>query len=337
MKIQISHRFDHLDFFDRGFQTAGHLLRRDWPHKEIEGMICHWELTDEFVAFKGPKVFYCCEPTFYFGGLRQPKRLLRRRLASLREDEFAWHYHPSETMRVFHHTELSERLDRANGVSPMGNGHQDVQPAGVPKSVAAPRKAQAVTVVGNLGRPYLRNRGRQRRLTFIVESGGHIYGPEGRWMQFRLHTFSRTGPPPGYQGGCRSKPETLSQYHACICLENTCEPLYFTEKFLDSVRAGCVPIYHAHPTVKSALLEGARWVDPADYGWDGRATVAAALKLDRREVDQANQKWLCQHPRLHLTTLPFVYSRLAEILALKAVGKINLPQPTKRTSLSDEC
>ena len=73
----------------------------------------------------------------------------------------------------------------------------------------------------------------------------------------------------------------FSRYHAAICLENTLEPYYFTEKFVDGVRAGCVPVYRAHPTVRDGVLRGARWVDPTDFGLSAKRTLEFALSLDR--------------------------------------------------------
>jgi hypothetical protein len=43
----------------------------------------------------------------------------------------------------------------------------------------------------------------------------------------------------------------LSAYKVAICLENCVEPYYFTEKFINAVRAACIPVYHAHATVKT--------------------------------------------------------------------------------------
>jgi hypothetical protein len=317
MRIQFSAPHGHLGLSISEFQTGGHRLRCDWQAGEIEGMIGFWEFTKEFLEFKGPKVFYCCEPSFYFNGFRAPKRLLRARLGSLRQDEFAWHYHPDPAMRVVHHTQ---------GIAPSLD------------STRAPRRAQALAVLGNLGRPYLRNPGRQARLAFIVNSGCHIYGPESQWQRFRLHTFGRKGPPATYQGECprEMKADRLAGYHACICLENCAESLYFTEKFPDAVRSGCVPVYHAHASVKSAFLDGAVWVDPADYDWDPHATMAAALSFDRKKVAETNEQWLRSHPKLQATTIAPVYSRLAEILARKAAGEINLPEQARRERLKDE-
>lgn len=319
MKIQISNRHGPFGFANSQLETDGHILRFDWPANEIEGMICHWEFTEEFVNFNGPKVFYCCEPSFYFRGFAAPKRQLRRRIGDLREDEFAWHYHPSESMRVVHHTDWGSVAQHAG---------------------KAPRKPNAIAVLGNLGRPILRNLGRQARLEFIVGSGCHIFGPKGQWARFQLRVFGPKGPPSTYQGeipfGVGPKLDRLLEYRACICLENSAESLYFTEKFPHAVLAGCIPIYHAHPSVKQAFLQGAIWIDPADYDWDPKATMVAAENLNREEVDKANRLWLESHPKFQKTTLASVYSHLAEIVAHKANGKINLPSRARRVQLDDD-
>ena len=59
----------------------------------------------------------------------------------------------------------------------------------------------------------------------------------------------------------RGKPTGLSDYDiefirflstckVAVCLENCTEENYFTEKFVNAVRAGCIPVYHAHESVK---------------------------------------------------------------------------------------
>ena len=102
------------------------------------------------------------------------------------------------------------------------------------------------------------------------------------------------------------------------------------------MRAGCVPIYHAHPSVKKEFLDGAVWIDPADYGWNPQATLDAAMQLDRAEVDAVNQRWMAAHPKFQETNLRQVYSRLSEILARKAAGEICLPGQARRVRLKDE-
>jgi hypothetical protein len=75
-------------------------------------------------------------------------------------------------------------------------------------------------------------------------------------------------------------------------MENADEPNYFTEKFVEAVIAGCVPVYHANRSVRDTFLTGAVWFDPADYGFDPKATIDAALNADRDAVAAANRSWL---------------------------------------------
>jgi hypothetical protein len=299
------------------FRIGDDILTTEPRDGKFDAMICWWEFTDEFLAFEGPKLFYCCEPSFYFRGWRSSKIELRRRLHSLRADEFAWHFHENSQMCVEHETSAFSDQNL-----PMGN--HAIQ--------------NAATVLGNLGRPILRNKGRQKRLNFIIESGCHIYGPNKNWGAFQLNLFSKKGSPSGYQGECThtQKISILSKYHACICFENSCEPEYFTEKFPDAVRAGCVPIYHPHPVVKEKFLTGAVWVDPMDYGLDARATMRAAMAMNRQLVAAQNLKWLRENPHLRLTKVENIYVKMVDILKKKITGEICLPQLATRRNLPDE-
>ena len=77
-----------------------------------------------------------------------------------------------------------------------------------------------------------------------------------------------------------------------MCLENCTEAYYFTEKFVYAVRAGCIPVYHAHATVKTSFLSGARWIDPADFAFSPRRTIDFALNQDQMEFRSINDAWL---------------------------------------------
>jgi hypothetical protein len=77
-----------------------------------------------------------------------------------------------------------------------------------------------------------------------------------------------------------------------VCLENSLEPHYFTEKFVNAVRAGCIPVYHAHPSVRKQFLAGANWIDPADFGFSPERTIEYALQQDQAEFRRINDAWL---------------------------------------------
>ena len=284
---------------------------------KFDAMICWWEFTDEFLAFKGPKLFYCCEPSFYFHGWRASKIELRRKLHSIRADEFAWHFHESPEMRVEHET---------SDFSSKNEVFYDNQ------------ILKAATVLSNLGHPLTRNHGRQKRAEFVCQSGCDIFGPQHAWSHFRLNLLSKPNYPINYRGECPvgAKRAFLSKYHACICFENSCEPEYFTEKFPDAVRAGCVPIYHPHPVVKEKFLNGAVWVDPMDYNLDALATVNAALAMNREKVAAQNLKWLNENNNLQLTKVENIYVKMVDILKKKISGEISLPQRATRRNLPDK-
>ncbi|WP_425499946.1 glycosyltransferase family 10 domain-containing protein [Fontisphaera persica] len=75
-------------------------------------------------------------------------------------------------------------------------------------------------------------------------------------------------------------------------MENSCEKYYFTEKFVNAVRAGCIPIYHPHSSVRNIFLKGARWVDPKDFNYSPKKTIAFALRQDINEYRKYNDAWL---------------------------------------------
>jgi hypothetical protein len=77
-----------------------------------------------------------------------------------------------------------------------------------------------------------------------------------------------------------------------VCLENCVEPDYFTEKFVNAVRAGCIPVYHAHPTLRGRLLRNAKWVDPDDFRFSARRTIEYALVQDQNSYRSINDAWL---------------------------------------------
>jgi hypothetical protein len=103
-------------------------------------------------------------------------------------------------------------------------------------------------------------------------------------------------------------------------MENSTEPFYFTEKFVQAVIAGCVPIYHASTTIRETVLRGATWVDPADFMFNGNRTVAAALSKDQKEVAAANQEWLMTNTLVAATKGENILRSLADRLRFQAGG-----------------
>ncbi len=78
-----------------------------------------------------------------------------------------------------------------------------------------------------------------------------------------------------------------------LCVWRTApKPITLLKNLSNAVRAGCIPVYHAHATVKSSFLSGARWIDPADFGFSPRRTIEFALNQDQMEFRSINDAWL---------------------------------------------
>ena len=133
----------------------------------------------------------------------------------------------------------------------------------------------------------------------ILDPRVELFGLPEAWAQFRhFPKLWIRRPPDNYTG--RASPAAaddehirfLSAYKVAVCLENCSEAYYFTEKFVYAVRAGCIPVYHAHATAKTSFLSGARWIDPADFAFSPRRTIDFALNQDQMEFRSINDAWL---------------------------------------------
>ena len=82
------------------------------------------------------------------------------------------------------------------------------------------------------------------------------------------------------------------------------------------MRAGCIPVYHAHATVKTSFLSGARWIDPADFGFSSRRTIEFALDQDQTKFRSINDAWL-ESGILAATDELKVIPKLHEIISAK--------------------
>jgi hypothetical protein len=135
----------------------------------------------------------------------------------------------------------------------------------------------------------------------ILDRHVELFGKPDAWANFRhFPKLWIQRPPDNYAGKASpssdiygdKKVQFLSDYKVAVCLENCAEAYYFTEKFVDAVRAGCIPVYHAHATVKNRFLSGARWIDPADFAFSPRRTIDFALNQDQMEFRSINDAWL---------------------------------------------
>ncbi len=74
-----------------------------------------------------------------------------------------------------------------------------------------------------------------------------------------------------WKGVCQDKLEVLSQYQYAVCIENTCEPGYTTEKFQHAVLAGCRPVW------EHESYDTINW--PASYPQSNNAFAAQVWEL----------------------------------------------------------
>lgn len=66
-----------------------------------------------------------------------------------------------------------------------------------------------------------------------------------RFPELDLHTFGR-----GRKQELKSKIDGLEKYRFSIAIENSVSPSYITEKFLDCIIAGSIPLYHGAPDIE---------------------------------------------------------------------------------------
>jgi hypothetical protein len=243
--------------------------------EEADALLVLYDPSDELLRFTGPKLWFTIEPSWHSHFHSHPvgKRLVHK----LDATERAFYSHPDARYRVAHPTYMGA-LSRTR--------------------VASVRHA-AVAAVNNFGgRLWFLKSHFQARNRMILDRRVELFGLPEAWAQFRhFPKLWIRRPPDNYMG--RTSPagddepiRFLSGYKVAVCLENCTEPYYFTEKFVNAVRAGCVPVYHAHATVKTSVLSGAKWVDPADFGFSPRRTIDFALTEDQMAFRSINDAWL---------------------------------------------
>lgn len=125
----------------------------------------------------------------------------------------------------------------------------------------------------------------------------------------------------------------LARYRTVVCLENATVPYYFTEKFVNAARAGCVPVYHAHRTIRQTVLKGAAWIDPGDYGFNAPATLDAASRCDAEAIRRQNWAWL-ESEQLKQTNGWRIWSRVADyfvarVAARRGASRLNRRPPVR--------
>jgi hypothetical protein len=272
-----------------------------------DGALWEYSIDERIFEYNGVKGWYASEPSWHS---MYRKKLYRRAMKSLRSDEFYHFAHNDPRYRVPHITHYNE-IERFE--------------------VPLDQRYGCVAVVSNTGgRFWLFRPGFRLRNKFITNNRVHLFGRQQAWADFcAFAPLWKSGFPMNYKGelswdkwGGESQVNFLSRFKAAICLENTIEPFYFSEKFINAARAGCVPIYHAHPTVRSGILEGALYVDPEHYNFDPDASIDAALAMDLSHVQTINRLWL-RREIVRKTGWEGVWSKLAGIFR----SRIDLSEP----------
>lgn len=263
------------------------------PDARGDGYLAYHAPTPRLLNFPGPRAWFSTEPITH---------------RSFRSKEFLHYERHRQHFDFLHHS------PGADAFVPMLT-HYTLQPQFRDENA---RINATVAVVSNHGGHFWRlKRGERLRNRFLLCEEIQLFGSDKAWSAFRRWPWTRAAAPANYRGNWTSSYleaahiARLSTYRASLCLENSVTPNYFSEKFVNAVRAGCIPIYQAHPSVRATYLEGAAFVDPADYRLNPTATVKAALALNRETVAAQNFRWLDRHA-VQSTGHRAIWTKIAE-------------------------
>lgn len=269
------------------------------PPDRCDAMLAWGAPTKEFLSYRGVRAWYLDEALSH-SMFRTP--LFREALRSVPESEFLHHSNPNPSYRFPCVTHYGE---------PTVINPRD-------------RRKAVIGAVNNFGgRIWWLWRGARFRNRFILDPRVELFGDCDGWSRFRRWPWSAAGRPANYQGPLgttwylQDHVGALSQYQVNLCLENSMMPYYFTEKFVNAVRAGCVPIYHAHPTVRQNFLKEARWIDPADFAFDVSETISAALDCNAQEFRETNWQWL-RSDQVSATEGYGIWTRIVELIVSRS-------------------
>lgn len=289
LKIRLKSPWTH------GMENEYAVFSREIPAEEADGLLCEWAPDDELLAYPRKKAWYCCEPSCQFRGLGNGSwPVIRDRLGPA---EFLWHGHQDPRYRVPHVTHVGTLAV---------NSSQD-------------RLPKAVAIVSNHGgNPLKRHPDISYRNGLVTLPHVDLFGRRG-WSAYRRCWYSLPTAPQNYRGELpgdwpgAEKRSLMSRYKVCICLENMNETGYFTEKFVEAVCAGCIPVYRASADIREGVLQGACWFDPTDSRWPGKLAVEAALEADAESIRRINSQWLQRSRLLQATSAEEVFRRIGQI------------------------
>ena len=271
------------------------------PLEQADGLLALYDPTEELLRFPGPKMWFTQEPMCHSHFHRHP---IGKRLAkTLRPDERGYFANPVIKYRI-----------------PQVTGREFT------KIRQAKFENKAVATVNDCGGRFgWLKRNYSLRNKMVTCPLVDLFGSENRWREYACFPcIWKRGLPPNWRGTKAPGSDYhdplffqfLSGYKVFICLENSFEPYWFTEKMVNAARAGCIPVYHCHPTVGETFLRGAKWVDPSDFDFNPRRTIEHALSQNIDEFRAANDAWL-DSVILTETTQERVLNKTFQIMAEK--------------------
>lgn len=277
-------------------ETEEAVFSVDISAEEADALLCEWKPTPELFTFPRRKAWYCCEPQCQFKKMELgtwPALKLK-----LQSNEFLHHGHEDQRFRVPHITHFEPlQMKRGNN-----------------------RKQRAIAIVSNHGgSPWSRHPDIAYRNKLVTSPLVDLYGRSG-WKKYRPTFFHFPAAPKNYLGEIpgdwpgEEKRNLMSEYKVAVCLENMNEPGYFTEKFVEAVVAGCIPVYRATPEIAETFLKGAIWFDPSNPTTLGRKAIDTALEADLAATQDQNDRWLKSNVALASTHAQEVFRRIAGLL-----------------------
>jgi hypothetical protein len=270
------------------FRTTSAIFSKSVSLMEADALLCDWQPDATLLTYNGPKAWYCCEPPNQFQSIDHGKWPLFRK--QLDEKYFLSHDHPNPLCRIPHITHFDNLSINRN----------------------LKRNRLAISIVSNHGgSPLRRVRSINFRNNYITHPLIDLYG-RSSWQNYRRKWYSRPRVPSNYKGELpgdwhkAEKRELMSQYRFAVCLENEPGPYYFTEKFVEAVCAGCIPIYQSHPSLRDNVLKGALWLEPKE---NVEETIRDC-QLELEEVQTCNSNWIQNNSYLHDTSIRSVYEKI---------------------------
>jgi hypothetical protein len=205
------------------------------PQKHHDYLVAQNYLNTEFIAEHRPKVFFCREPLAYVN------EETRRNLAREELAPFIYRFSEPDFDRRMFYVALPDNKERIIRRLRRSVDHQ------------RPALCCIVNRYKDEDRlPLLRE-----RVRFVRAMGNDIdiYG-HAPWHQVNgWESFPR------YLGPVRNKNKTLGRYTFNLCFENCDEDGYITEKIIQALMAGCIPLYWGGGRFLEETIPAACFID----------------------------------------------------------------------------